>query len=135
MKKILVIDDNKTTLAMAKQAIGDEYTVIAVISGYQALKYLEREIPDLILLDLNMPDMDGKQTMRRMKSNEKWADIPIIVLTVENSPQTEVECLEMGAIDFIAKPFVPQVTHRPGTGTGRLPPPASARQREEAYAA
>ena len=44
-----------------------------------------------------------------MKSNEKWADIPIIVLTVENSPQTEVECLEMGAIDFIAKPFVPQV--------------------------
>ena len=109
MKKILVIDDNKTTLAMAKQAIGDEYTVIAVISGYQALKYLEREIPDLILLDLNMPDMDGKQTMRRMKSNEKWADIPIIVLTVENSPQTEVECLEMGAIDFIAKPFVPQV--------------------------
>ena len=109
MKKILVIDDNKTTLAMAKQAIGDEYTVIAVITGYQALKYLEREIPDLILLDLNMPDMDGKQTMRRMKSNEKWADIPIIVLTVENSPQTEVECLEMGAIDFIAKPFVPQV--------------------------
>ena len=109
MKKILVIDDNKTTLAMAKQAIGDEYTVIAVISGYQALKYLEREIPDLILLDLNMPDMDGKQTMRRMKSNEKWADIPVIVLTVENSPQTEVECLEMGAIDFIAKPFVPQV--------------------------
>lgn len=50
MKKILVIDDNKTTLAMAKQAIGDEYTVIAVISGFQALKYLERDKPDLILL-------------------------------------------------------------------------------------
>ncbi len=109
MKKILVIDDNKTTLAMAKQAIGGEYSVIAVISGYQALKYLEREIPDLILLDLNMPDMDGKQTMLKIKGNEKWSDIPIIVLTVENSPQTEVECLEMGAIDFIAKPFVPQV--------------------------
>lgn len=109
MKKILVIDDNKTTLAMAKQAIGDEYSVIAVISGYQALKYLEREIPDLILLDLNMPDMDGKQTMLKIKGNEKWGDVPIIVLTVENSPQTEVECLEMGAIDFIAKPFVPQV--------------------------
>lgn len=109
MKKILVIDDNKTTLAMAKQAIGDEYAVIAVISGYQALKYLEREIPDLILLDLNMPDMDGKQTMLKIKGNDKWCYIPIIVLTVENSPQTEVECLEMGAVDFIAKPFVPQV--------------------------
>ena len=109
MKKILVIDDNKTTLAMAKQAIGDEYSVIAVISGYQALKYLERELPDLILLDLNMPDMDGKQTMLKIKGNDKWCSIPIIVLTVENNPQTEVECLEMGAVDFIAKPFVPQV--------------------------
>ncbi len=109
MKKILVIDDNKTTLAMAKQAIGDEYSVIAVISGYQALKYLEREFPDLILLDLNMPDMDGKQTMLKIKGNDKWCSIPIIVLTVENNPQTEVECLEMGAVDFIAKPFVPQV--------------------------
>ena len=109
MKKILVIDDNKTTLAMAKQAIGDEYSVIAVISGYQALKYLERDTPDLILLDLNMPEMDGKQTMKKIKANEKWCEIPIIVLTVENNPQTEVECLEMGAVDFIAKPFVPQV--------------------------
>ena len=107
MKKILVIDDNKTTLAMAKQAIGDEYSVIAVISGYQALKYLERDTPDLILLDLNMPEMDGKQTMKKIKANEKWCEIPIIVLTVENNPQTEVECLEMGAVDFIAKPFVP----------------------------
>lgn len=109
MKKILVIDDNKTTLAMAKQAIGDEYSVIAVISGFQALKYLERDTPDLILLDLNMPEMDGKQTMKKIKDNEKWCEIPIIVLTVENNPQTEVECLEMGAVDFIGKPFVPQV--------------------------
>ena len=109
MKKILVIDDNKTTLAMAKQAIGDEYSVIAVISGYQALKYLERDTPDLILLDLNMPELDGKQTMKKIKANEKWCEIPVIVLTVENNPQTEVECLEMGAVDFLAKPFVPQV--------------------------
>lgn len=109
MKKILVIDDNKATLAMAKQALADEYAVIAVISGYQALKYLEKETPDLILLDLNMPDLDGKQTMIKIRNNEKWSDIPIIVLTMENNPQNEVECLEMGAVDFIAKPFVPQV--------------------------
>lgn len=109
MKKVLVIDDNKATLAMAKQTLGEDYSVIAVISGYQALKYLEKETPDLILLDLNMPDMDGKQTMLKIRGNEKWSEIPIIVLTVENNPQTEVECLEMGAIDFIAKPFVPQV--------------------------
>ena len=109
MKKMPVVDDNKTTLAMAKQAIGDEYSVIAVISGFQALKYLERDTPDLILLDLNMPEMDGKQTMAKIKASDKWCDIPVIVLTVENDPQTEVECLEMGAVDFIAKPFVPQV--------------------------
>lgn len=109
MKKVLVIDDNKATLAMAKQTLGEDYSVIAVISGYQALKYLEKETPDLILLDLNMPDMDGKQTMLKIRGNDKWSEIPIIVLTVENNPKTEVECLEMGAIDFIAKPFVPQV--------------------------
>lgn len=109
MKKVLVIDDNKATLAMAKQTLGEEYNVIAVISGYQALKYLEKEMPDLILLDLNMPDMDGKQTMMKIRNNDKWTHIPIIVLTVENNPKTEIECLEMGAVDFIAKPFVPQV--------------------------
>lgn len=109
MKKILVIDDNKATLAMAKQALADEFSVIAVISGFQALKYLEREIPDLILLDLNMPEMDGKQTMLKIRENDKWNDIPIIVLTVENNPQNEVECIDMGAVDFISKPFVPKV--------------------------
>ncbi len=109
MKKILVIDDNKATLAMAKQVLSDEYSVIAVISGFQALKYLEKETPDLILLDLNMPDMDGKQTMTKIQSDDKWRDIPIIILTVDNNPQNEVDCLEMGAADFIAKPFVPKV--------------------------
>lgn len=109
MKKILVIDDSKATLAMAKEVLSDEYSVIAVISGFQALKYLEKETPDLILLDLNMPDMDGKQTMTKIQSDDKWRDIPIIILTVDNNPQNEVDCLEMGAADFIAKPFVPKV--------------------------
>lgn len=109
MKHILIVDDNKNNLVMAKQELSDEYQVTPVISGEQALKFLEKKSTDLILLDINMPDIDGKETMRRIRENPEWAGIPIIFLTADSSPETEAECLSAGADDFIAKPFVPQV--------------------------
>lgn len=109
MKNILVVDDNKTNLLQAKQTLVDEFNVSTVISGAQALKFLEKKEVDLILLDLAMPEMDGKQTLLEIKKNPATAEIPIIFLTANSDPQTEVECLQLGAIDFISKPFVPQV--------------------------
>ena len=112
MKHILIVDDSRTNLAMAKQELSGDYQVTPVISGFQALQFLEKRHTDLILLDINMPEMDGKETMRRIKENERWAKIPIIFLTADSTPETEAECLSLGADDFIAKPFVPKVMRR-----------------------
>lgn len=109
MKHILIVDDNKMNLVMAKQELSGEYRVTPVTSGAQALLFLSKMQTDLILLDINMPDMDGRETMRKIRENEAWKQIPIIFLTADSSPETEAQCLSDGADDFIAKPFVPQV--------------------------
>lgn len=109
MKHILIVDDNKTNLVMAKQELSAEYNVTPVASGAQALQFLEKKHTDLILLDINMPEMDGRETMQRIRANDAWAKIPIIFLTADSSPETEAQCLSDGADDFIAKPFVPRV--------------------------
>lgn len=109
MKKILIIDDDKVSLATAKGVLGDDYKLIAVLDGMQGLKYLENNECDLILLDINMPGMDGFETYEKIRQNDKNADIPVIFLTSDNDAETETKCFESGAMDFISKPFVPSV--------------------------
>lgn len=106
MKHILIVDDNKTSLSSAKSALNDVYKVTAVTSGAQALKFLEKNLCDVILLDINMPEMDGFEVMEKIRKNSERADIPIIFLTADSDAETESRCLEEGAADFIAKPFV-----------------------------
>ncbi|MCR5325112.1 MAG: diguanylate cyclase [Lachnospiraceae bacterium] len=105
MKKILVVDDNSVSLSLAKSMLSDMYSVYAVLSGEQALRFLEKKECDLILLDLNMPDMSGYETLREIRDNDATKDIPIIFLTADSDPETEKKCFEMGAFDFIVKPF------------------------------
>ncbi len=109
MRHILIVDDNKTNLIMARQELKEEYEVTPVISGEQAIQFLEKRIPDLILLDINMPVMDGKETLTKIKSNPAWSTIPVIFLTSDESSETEAECLRLGAEDYIRKPFVSKV--------------------------
>lgn len=109
MKHILIVDDNKTNLASARAVLKDTYKVTAVTMGAQALKFLEGNLCDLILLDINMPEMDGFEVMKRIRENERCANIPIIFLTADCDSVTESRCLEEGALDFIAKPFVAAV--------------------------
>lgn len=106
MKQILVVDDNKANLILAKKALEDNYQVILVKSGMQALQVLEKQIPDLILLDINMPEMSGIETMMKMREREELKDIPVVFLTADGESETEVVCLKLGASDFIMKPFV-----------------------------
>ena len=109
MKHILIVDDNKTNLASARSVMNGVFKVTAVTAGAQALKFLENNTCDLILLDINMPEMDGFEVMSKIGENEARKDIPIIFLTADNDSETESRCLEAGAVDFIAKPFVPTV--------------------------
>lgn len=108
-KVILVVDDDRTNLLMAEKLLGNEYHIVSVTSGEQAFKFLTKKSPDLILLDINMPKMDGFEVMRKLKNNESWTKIPVIFLTADRDTDTEVECLQMGAVDFVGKPFEPEI--------------------------
>lgn len=106
-KTILVVDDNKTNLLVVQDLLKEEYRVAPVTSGEQSLKYLERNEPDLILLDIQMPGMDGFEVMRRIQADDVWRKIPVIFLTADRSEETEEACFKMGAVDYIGKPFIP----------------------------
>lgn len=106
---ILVVDDDKTNLALAQKILGAQYRISASTSGQVALKYLESHRPDLILLDINMPEMDGFAVMECLRSNISTETIPVIFLTADNLAETEIKCFQMGAMDFVAKPFVPDI--------------------------
>lgn len=106
---ILVVDDNTTNLALAQKILGKEYRIAAANSGFAALKYMENHRPDLILMDINMPGMDGFETVEQMKQKSEQASIPVIFLTAEKSAETETLCFQKGASDFVNKPFVPEV--------------------------
>lgn len=109
MKSILIVDDNKLNLATARTVLADEYKVIPVLKGQQALAYLESGECDIILLDINMPEMDGFEVLRRIRDMERCSHIPVIFLTGDNDAETETRCFKEGAVDFIVKPFVPGV--------------------------
>lgn len=107
---ILLVDDDVMNLKKAQDIlIADKYKVAVAKSGAQALQYLEHNLPDLILLDINMPVMDGFQLMKAIQKVPEYVDIPIIFLTADTDSATETKCLELGAYDFISKPFVPAV--------------------------
>ncbi len=106
---ILVVDDDTSNLALAQKILGKEYRIAAANSGKVALKYLENNCPDLILLDINMPEMDGFQVLEEVQRMERFSHVPVIFLTADNDPETETRCFATGAVDFVAKPFIPDV--------------------------
>ena len=106
---ILVVDDDKTNLTLAQNILVSYYRVAASNSGKAALKYLENHRPDLILMDINMPDMDGFEVMEQLQQKEELKTIPVIFLTADNLAETEVKGFRMGAVDFVKKPFVPDI--------------------------
>ena len=109
MKNILIIDDDKLNLATARRVLSAEYKVIPAMKGTQALAYLQNGDCDIILLDINMPEMDGFEVLQKIRQMESCKDIPVIFLTADNDTETETRCFKEGAIDFSAKPFVPEV--------------------------
>ena len=111
-KTVLVIDDDKSNLIMAQRLLSDEYRVAAVNSGEKGFEYLEKNDPSLILLDIQMPQMNGFEVMEKLRAHEKWCKIPVIFLTADRSSETEEKCFDMGAVDYIGKPFVPQIMRK-----------------------
>ena len=106
---ILVVDDDKANLTLAQNILLPRYRIAASNSGKAALQYLENHQPNLILLDINMPDMDGFEVMEQLQQKEETKMIPVIFLTADNLAETEVKGFRMGAVDFVTKPFVPDI--------------------------
>lgn len=109
--KILAIDDNTVNLATLEQELKGKYEVIPMISGRRAIKYLYRETVDLILLDVQMPIMDGIETLKEIRSQENGVTVPVIFLTAKKDKTTVLEGAKLGIMDYITKPFDPQDLH------------------------
>lgn len=107
--KIIVVDDDKLNLILATRLLSQSYEVITLHSGAELFNTLEDLTPTLILLDIQMPEMDGFEVIKKLKTNENLNKIPVIFLTADRSENTERECFEQGAVDFITKPFVPAI--------------------------
>ncbi|MGN7610819.1 HD domain-containing phosphohydrolase [Magnetococcales bacterium HHB-1] len=108
-QKILVVDDTKENLDVVKGILSQQYNVLLAVNGTLALKIANAQKPDLILLDIMMPDMDGYEVCRRLKAEKETKNIPIIFLTAMDQVKDEIKGLMLGAADFIMKPISPPV--------------------------
>ncbi|MDR1308451.1 MAG: response regulator [Deltaproteobacteria bacterium] len=106
---VMIVDDNIANLKVAKNALAGSYDVFTAPSAAKMFDLLERKKPELVLLDIEMPDMDGYEALRIMKNSPNASDIPVIFLTGKSDPESELEGLSLGAIDYILKPFMPQL--------------------------
>jgi putative two-component system response regulator len=109
MKIIFIVDDNATNLVTAKNALEGVYKTFALPSAARMFQLLEKIMPDLILLDVDMPVTDGFEALAMLKADDNFKTIPVIFLTAKHDPESEIHGFEMGAIDFINKPFSPPV--------------------------
>ena len=103
---ILAVDDRPRNLELLRDVLSEEgYEVIEALSGGQALECVARKLPDLILLDVIMPDMDGYEVCRRLKSNPATADVPVIFLSADSGKDSVIRGIEVGGVDYVTKPF------------------------------
>lgn len=107
--KILVVDDTKTNIEVLEGILSPSYDIYVALNGVKALELVHKIKPDLVLLDVMMPGMDGYETLRRIKSMPESEDLPVIFLTAKSDTQSEKDGLALGAVDYIAKPFTPEL--------------------------
>ena len=108
-KTVMVVDDTPSNLQYAMEVLSDLYKVVPIKSGENALAALEKVVPDLILLDIEMPGMNGFETIKKIYEDNRFESIPVIFLTAHADKENEIEGFKLGAVDFIMKPFVPEI--------------------------
>jgi signal transduction histidine kinase len=108
-KTIFLVDDSRTILETGKNVLKDKYKVFPFLSANIMFDLLQRIVPDLILLDIEMPDMNGYEVIKHLKNNPQWTEIPVIFLTARTDAGSELEGLRLGAIDYVTKPFSPPI--------------------------
>ncbi len=104
-KKVLAVDDNPLNLEIIQEALSEEYNLETATTGEEALEIAVDFQPDLILLDVMMPGIDGYEVCRRLRANSAFADTPIVMVTAKDSLSEKIRGREVGAEDYITKPF------------------------------
>ena len=105
-KIVVIVDDNNSNMIASKEILKSSYVVYPVISAGKMFDLLDHIMPHMILLDVEMPEMNGYDAARKLKSSKTLADIPIIFLSGQNDVVSELEGLNIGALDYFHKPFV-----------------------------
>src|SRR5574342_583571 len=110
--KILIVDDEPFNVDYLEQELEDsDYRIMAAANGQEALEKVQAEPPDLILLDIMMPVMDGFEALSQLKANPATRDIPVIVISAHSDLQNMVKGIQLGAEDYLPKPFEPVLLH------------------------
>jgi len=109
VRTVFIVDDQETSLLLARKALEGVYKTFTFVSAEYMLKFAEKVTPDMILLDVEMPKLNGFEVMKMLINHETLKSVPVIFLTAKNDPVSEIRGFEQGAIDFIAKPFSPPV--------------------------
>jgi DNA-binding response OmpR family regulator len=118
MKKVMIIDDEISIRFILEITLSEKYEVVSFENGKDAIASLNRgDLPDVIICDLQMPEIDGYTLTKEIRSNDKWQDIPVIILSGMDENDEKIKCFEIGADDYVVKPFNPkeieaQVTRR-----------------------
>jgi len=113
MKTIFAVDDSDTNLSLTKKTLEEHYRILTMPSAEKMFELLKKITPDLILLDIEMPEINGVEAFKKLKANHIHEQIPVIFLTGRNDTAIEAMCFELGAVDFITKPFsAPVLMHR-----------------------
>ena len=105
---VLIVDDEEANIDILMEILGEDFDVSVAMDGESALEVVAEEAPDLILLDVVMPDMDGHEVCRQLKGSPKTAPIPVIFATGLDNPEEREKGLSLGAVDYLTKPFNPQ---------------------------
>ena len=101
--RVLIVDDDLAIIKFVRANLkASDYETLTAMDGAEALEITERELPDLVILDITMPKMDGFEVCRRLR---EWSQIPIIMLSARGDEEDKVKCLELGADDYLTKPF------------------------------
>jgi len=111
-KKIIIVDDNVSYLSMVRNLLKSFYEVYPAPSAEVLFSVMEKFIPDLVLLDVDMPIMNGFEAIRLMKESPRYKDIPVVFLTAKDDENSASKGLDLGAADYITKPFFGSLLHR-----------------------
>lgn len=104
-KTIMIVDDTEMNIEILVEALQEEYELIVAINGLEAIEILEEQKPDLVLLDIMMPEMDGYEVLKSIKNNLKLQDVPVILLSAITDSDSKTKGFSLGAVDYVTKPF------------------------------